>query len=285
MTNVKIRIQEVYEALSVVEKKVADYFLEHTEEVFNLPIGELASRSGVSKVAWVRFSKALGFEGLKDLKKALFAEIKKNADETAPPLPFSDVGDAENISVLLESTKSNAIRAIQDTATLLDAKAVEMAAQKILCADSVRIFGVGASGLVGEDLQSKLLRINKNAFFSLDHHLQLVYAANMSVRDVAVLISMSGNTKEVLEILALAKDAGTPVIAITKFGKNTLSQSADIVFHVSAPEIAQRSGAMSSRIAQLLAVDVLFSAVAHMDYDHVSVHLEKSRNSTRSHHL
>ena len=40
---------------------------------------------------------------------------------------------------------------------------------------------------------------------------------------------------------------------------------------------------MSSRIAQLLAVDVLYSAVAYLDYDHIAIYLEKSLNSTLPH--
>ena len=184
MTTIRISIKGVYENLSNAEKKVADYFLGHINDVFRYPIADLAKQSGVSKAAWVRFSKTIGFDGLKALKKALFSELHKDADESLPALPFSDIGDAETIDELIETAKNNSLRAIRDTATLLDPKAVELAAQKILCAKSVRIFGVGASALVGEDLHSKLLRINKNTFFSLDHHVQLVYAANMTSRDV-----------------------------------------------------------------------------------------------------
>ena len=43
-------------------------------------------------------------------------------------------------------------------------------------------------------------------------------------RDVAVLISMSGNTKEVLEMLALSRQCGTPTVALTKFDKSVLAQ-------------------------------------------------------------
>lgn len=283
MTSIELRTKGIYPSLNNTEKKVADYFLEHIDDVFQLPISDLAKQSGVSKAAWVRFSKTIGFDGLKALKKELFSELNRSANETSPDIPFSDVGDAETIDELIETAKNNSIRAIQDTATLLDPNSLELAAQKVLLAKSIRIFGVGASALVGEDLQSKLLRINKNAIFSLDHHLQLVYAANMTHRDVAVLISMSGRTKEVLEILALAKASQTPVIALTQFGKNELAQGADIVLHISAPEIPQRSGAMSSRLAQLLAVDVLFSAVAHLDYENISIYLEKSLNSTLPH--
>lgn len=284
MTNIELRVRNMYDSLSNSGKKVADYFLTHIDDVFNLAIADLAKKSGVSKAAWVRFSKAIGFEGLKDLKKSLFVELHKTTDAVPPTAPFSDVGDAESIEDLIETEKLNNVSAIENTAALLDPKAVEAAAQKVLCAKTVRIFGVGASAIVAADLQSKLLRINKNSFFNADHHVQLVYAANMTPRDVAILISMSGNTSEVLEIMKIAKECGTPTIALTHFGKSPLSQNADVVFSVSAPEIPLRSGAMSSRIAQLMAVDILFSAVAFMDYDRIAVNLEKSLSTTMPHH-
>ena len=55
----------------------------------------------------------------------------------------------------------------------------------------MRIFGVGASALVGEDLYNKLLRIDKNVCFCRDLHSQLTYAANMTPQDVACLLYTS----------------------------------------------------------------------------------------------
>ena len=46
-----------------------------------------------------------------------------------------------------------------------------------------------------------------------------------------------------------------------------------------------RSGAMSSRLAQLMMIDALFTAVAHKDYDAIAVNLETSHEITRSHRL
>ena len=186
---------------------------------------------------------------------------------------------------LILSVKNNSIRAVRDTTKLLDPASVEAAARQILNARSVRIFGVGASALVGEDLYNKLLRIDQNVCFCRDLHIQLTYAANMTPQDVAVLISMSGNTKEVLEMLALSRQCGTPTVALTKFDKSVLAQNADIRLYISAPEATPRSGAMSSRIAQMVAVDVLFTAVAHLDYDRAAASLEKSRESCRPHRV
>ncbi|MBR2048814.1 MAG: MurR/RpiR family transcriptional regulator [Oscillospiraceae bacterium] len=284
MTAIELRIRSIYDSLSNAERKVADYFLSNMENVFNMPIAALAQDAGVSQVAWIRFCKAIGFSGLKELKKELFAQTQKRADENAAA-PFSDVREIISMRALIDGIKQNSIQAIQDTAQLLDPSTLETAAQAILKAKTVRIFGMGASGIVGEDLHSKLMRINKNSYFSTDPHTQLTYAANMVPQDVAVLISMSGKTKEVLEILALAKQCKTPTIALTKYSKTPLAVNADTVLYISAPEISMRSGAMSSRLAQLMVIDALFTAVAHMDYETIAVNLEKSLESTSSHRI
>ena len=284
MTSIELRIRNIYDSLSNAERKVADYFLNNMENVFNLPIAVLAQEAGVSKVTWVRFCKAIGFDGLKDLKKTLFSQMHKTTDDNASA-PFSDIREIASMSMLIEGIKQNSIQAIQDTSELLDPNALEKAAQAIMDAKSVRIFGMGASGIVGEDLHSKLMRINKNSYFNSDSHIQLTYAANMTSQDVAVLISMSGKTKEILEVLDLAKQAQTPTIALTRYSKTPLTSNADIVLYISTPEISVRSGAMSSRLAQLMAVDALFTATAHMDYDAIAQNLEKSHKIIHHHRI
>ena len=284
MTAIELRVRSIYDSLSTAEKKVADYFLSNVESVFSKPIALLAEEAGVSKVAWVRFCKDIGFGGLKDLKRTLFAQMREKQEDAVAD-PFSDVRDVGSTKSLIEGIRQNSIQAISDTAAMLDPGSLEAAATAIVHAKTVRIFGVGASGLVGEDLHSKLMRINKHSYFSADPHTQLTYAANMSAQDVAVLISMSGKTKEILEILTLAKQTQTPTIALTQYRKTPLVLHSDTVLYVSAPEISKRSGATSSRLAQLMVVDALFTATAHMDYDAIAVNLERSRESTSSHRI
>ena len=284
MTSIELKIRSSYDSLSNAEKKVADYVLCNIENVFNKPIAQLAQEAGVSKVAWVRFCKDIGYEGLKDLKKALFAQMREKSGEIMAD-PFSDVRDIADTKSLIEGIKYNSIRAIQDTAEMLDPNSLENAARAILNARSVRIFGVGASGMVGNDLHSKLMRINKNSYFGADHHTQLTYAASMTAQDVAVLISMSGTTSEVLELLSIIKRCNTPSIALTKYSKTPLALNADTVLYISSQEITMRSGAMSSRLAQLMVIDALFTAVAHMDYDSIAGNLEKSHDTIQSHRV
>ena len=283
-TDIELRICGVYDTLSNTEKKAAAYFLNNVENIFNMHISQLACESGVSKVAWVRLCKTLGFGGLKDLKKSLFRELYQ-AKEQEDPIVFSDILEAEQSSIdkMILSVRNNSIRAVHDTAKLLDPVSVETAARRILEAKTIRIFGMGASALVGEDLCSKLLRIDLDVRFFLEFHVQLTYASNMSPEDVAIIISTSGRTKESLEILDIANQCGTPVIALTSFGRSPLALGSDIQLYSSSPEVAPRSGAMSSRIGQMVAVDVLFSAVARLDYDKTASILENSLKSAQFH--
>ena len=78
MTDIEIKTRSIYDELSPAEQKVAWYFLQNLGSVFDDPIAVLAEKSGVSQVMWVRFCKALGFSGLKDMKKNLFFQLSQH---------------------------------------------------------------------------------------------------------------------------------------------------------------------------------------------------------------
>lgn len=287
MTNTEIRARGIYDSLCPAEKKVATYFLGHVDNVFHMPIAALALESGASQVAWVRFSKSLGFYGLKDLKKQLFSELNAQQDPKQNPqeVLYADISGHSTVEQMVKMVKSGSIQAIEDTMSLLDAEVIQLVASKMIRADSVKLFGVGASALVAEDLYDKLLRIGMNVASSRDFHVQLVYAANLTHRDVAIFISHSGATKEVIETMKIAKACGATLVTITKFGRLPMVTLSDYALYTSCPEVYRRSGAMSSRIAQLALVDVLYTAVAHLDYHRVKVRLENSYNSCKPHRV
>ncbi|MDD3411311.1 MAG: RpiR family transcriptional regulator, partial [Eubacteriales bacterium] len=53
----------------------------------------------------------------------------------------------------------------------------------------------------------------------------------------------------------------------------------------SSTETLLRSGAMSSRIAQLSVIDTLYAAVCSRIFNQVKAHLEKTRVATRQLHM
>ncbi|MCL2811226.1 MAG: MurR/RpiR family transcriptional regulator [Clostridia bacterium] len=287
MTNIEVRTRGMYAGLSPAEKKVAAYFLAQVDNVFHMPIAALALESDTSQVAWVRFSKSLGFSGLKSLKKQLFSELNAQQDSKQNPQEalYADITGSTTVEQMAKTIKSGSIQAIEDTMSLLSPDTIQEVAGKMIRADSVKLFGVGASALVAEDMCDKLLRIGMNVAHSRDFHIQLTYAANLTSQDVAIFISNSGATKEVLETLKIAKECGATTITITKFGRLPMTALADYALYTSCPEVYRRSGAMSSRIAQLTLIDVLYTAVAHLDYERAKIRLENSYNSCKPHRV
>lgn len=287
MTTIEMRIRGTYDSLSNAERKVADYFLANLDCIFNQPIAQLAKNAGVSQVAWVRLAKSIGFDGLKSMKKSLFNEL--NTVTTRPAdnqhTVFTDIKDFSSIEELISAVGRNSIQSVESTLSLLTPEIVEQIVQRMIDAPCIRLFGVGASALVAEDLFNKLLRINQNVCFSHDHHIQLTYAANTCDEDVCFFISNSGRTKEVIEAFESCRTTKATLITLTSLSKAQLCINADFSLYTSSQEHDHRSGAMSSRIAQLVVIDVLFTALANRNYDHVIEGLIRSSNSCKSHRL
>ena len=278
MTNIEIKVKSIFDQLSNAERSAAQYFLNNANSIFDKPIAVLAKESQTTQAAWVRFCKSLGFKGLKELKKSFFVQIQMPASENTYEnyTVYSDINGYKSVEEISANVMQSGICAITDTIKLIDSATMEKAAKAIMKAHSVKLFGVSASALVAEDFYYKLLRIGKNACFSKDSHVQLTYAANISPADAAVIISHSGATAEIIEILDAVKKRGAVGIAVTRFSKKNYLNNADIILYSSAPEIYRRSGAMSSRIAQLTVIDVLFSTIAHQNYQVIEKNLDQS---------
>ena len=79
-----------------------------------------------------------------------------------------------------------------------------------------------------------------------------------------------------IDVLREARDHGATTIAVTNFPWSPITEVADYVLLTAARETAFRSGAMTSRIAQLTVVDCLFITLAQQDLPTTRQALEKT---------
>lgn len=270
-----VKINEVKNQLTKSERKIANYVLSNPEKVYNLSTYDLAKFSNTSPSSVVRFCQRIGFNGFQEFKIEL---IKHTADlENNKKIVYEDVTVDDTIEEVMDKITLENISSIEKTKKLLDSEEMEKAIEALEKAENIYIFGVGASGIVAMDFQYKLMRINRNAIFYLDSHTQMASAVHISKKDIAVGISYSGETLEVLKSMAKAKEEGATTISITKYGKNPISNLSDIRLFVGNIEKNLRLGAISSRIAQLTVIDMLFVGIARKDFSLVSEHLKKTR--------
>lgn len=273
-----LNIKENYDRLSVSEKRIAKYIIDNPDEVVRMPISDLAEKCSTSKPTVVRLCKTLGYSGYKELCMYLNTDIMLSADGE---MSYKDINPGDDTVDIVSKIAENNIKAIRNTVEIIDYEELHRAAELLVRARRIDFYGVGNSGFVALDAQNKFLRINKLAAAQTDPHLQILTATSLTKDDAAVLISYTGETRDILETMDIIKATGATTISITKFGQNSLSQACDINLYMVSDESFIRSGAMSSRIGQLCIIDMLFSIVTTRMYSEIKPYLDKSTAASK----
>ena len=270
-----IRLKEYKKVASPTEMAVIDFILKHPDEASRLTIYKLAEKTFSSPSTIIRLCKKNGYTGYKDFSKDLIYEqaIRSNYKEKN----ISDLTRTDEVDEIVKKVTHKNILSLEETAQLIDNDVIKATVEKILTCEKLSIFGIGASLIVAKDAQLKFTRINKMSYVSEDWHTQLLMAKNMSEKDVALIISYSGQTEEMITCAKVAKENGAKIISITKTGDSPINQMADYSLYVASSEFSFRSGAMSSRIAQLNVIDILYTSFINRMYEQSLEILEKTQ--------
>lgn len=268
-------LSEMLPLLPPSERKIASYIIENPGEAISLTAIELGRRSSTSGAAVIRLCKSLNLKGFQDLKLRIAGDLQKTNDQG-----FRDIEPNEPLLSVIDKMTNNSVQTIRETAELLNTDELQEAVEALRKARRIHFIGVGASSIIALDAQQKFLRIDKNTYTFTDIHMAATQVANAGEQDVVVGISFSGETLEVAKVLRLAKQKNVKTISLTKYGNSPVTEQADIKLYTSTTkEPAFRSGATSSRIAQLHVIDILFMCVASLQYDETVKHLDATRDA------
>lgn len=249
-------IHSRYHSFTNTEKKVADYVLEHKDNVIHMSITDLAEACHVGESSIFRFCKTLKFKGYQDFKISL-AHNTSIAGET--PEISSEITMEDSIEELSLKMLSANIKALTETHNLINTHDISKSVDHFMDAERIHFFGVGASLLTALEAKNKFMRITNKTESSIDSHLQVMSAALMTEREVAVVISYSGSTKDTIEVAKVAKERGAKVIAITRFAKSPLTSHSDITLLCGANEGPLQGGSLTAKISQLYLLDLLYA--------------------------
>jgi DNA-binding MurR/RpiR family transcriptional regulator len=269
-----ITIRSLLPNLAPVERRVAQAVLDDPAGVAWLNISELASSCGTSATSVVRFCRAIGMHGYPELRLALAGAVANH--DKASVAASADIDPDDDAATISKKVAYADARAVTDTASNLDIPTLERAVRVLATANRIDVFGVGASGFVALDLQMKLQRVGKTVFGWTDPHMAISSAALRQPGDVMLGLSHTGTTVDTIDVLREARGHGATTIAVTNFPWSPITEVADLVLLTAARETAFRSGAMTSRIAQLTLIDCLFITLAQQDLPATRAALEKT---------
>lgn len=252
-----LRIKSAAEIYKPAEKSVAEFVLKNPEHVMQMSVSEAARDIGVGESTVIRFCRSLGYKGYQEFKLRLAQDLVEPVEFIHENISFTDT-----TADLSQKVFQTNIQAVGDTMKALDPQMVEVAAKKLADAGRVDIYGVGYSSFTALDAKLKLVRLGILADAYGDSHLQAMAAASLRKGDVAIGISHSGSTRDVVDALTSARKAGASTISITNFSPSPITRASDVVLLTASPESPLGGEVLTSRIAQLCVLDVLSVALA-----------------------
>lgn len=274
-TNILDTIEEKMPSLPKSEKKIAETILKYPKEVMKMNTTELAKKASSSSAAIIRFCRSIQVDGFTQLKILLSANLTKVTDEV-----YSDLIPNEPLDQIKKKILFNAYHVFDETNETLSNKNIEQAVQMIEEAEMIFTYGIGASGLVAQDIHQKLTRLGKNVMNSYDHHLLAAAIASYPTKALFIGISNSGEKKEVLDLANIAKKHQIPTLGLTQDNRNDLAKIVDVaLLTASGREAPLRSAATSSLLTQLYTVDILFYSYATNKYEDTIEKLSVSKEA------
>ena len=262
VTAILARVRTLRPTLGPAVQRIADFIVQHPQDVVHMSVSEVAERTAASEGSVVGFCKLLGATGFQQLKIVLAQEIVQPVQ-----LIHEDLEPGDKAAKVMAKIFHSDVQTLLDTQATLEASAVEAAVRILRGARRIEIYGIGSAATIADDAHYRMLRIGLNVKAVVDSHVQAI-SASLTGPEVAVLtISHSGSTHETVTATRLAREAGARTIVITNFGKSPIQQFADVLLLTMARETHFRTEAMTSRLAQLAIIDVLIACLALSDYE------------------
>ena len=279
------RLEGMMDSMTRSEVRIARQILAAPDNFVRSSVRSVAADLGVSEPTILRFCRAIGCEGFKDLKFRLIQELalsQANSDraERAPKA----TGSAGRGAVAKEPDDDRVfdtiIEALTRTRATLVYQDISRSAQAIAKAGRVVVYGIGgSSAALASEAHNRLFRLNVPVMVFTDGYTQRMSAAILAEGDVALFISSTGRPRELQESLELAKYCKATCIAITD-KETPLGRDADICLHVGlAASGVEEIQPNPMRFAQLFVIDRLAYAVAAVLGEQAHLALRKMRGS------
>ncbi len=285
------RLESMMDSMTRSEVRIAKRILASPDDFVRSSVRSVAADLGVSEPTILRFCRAIGCEGFKDLKFRLIQELAlsqaisdqsaratkaagaaKAAGATSPAATGQDPDDNRVFDTIIE-----ALTRTRDTLVYKD---LLSSAQAIAKAGRVVVYGIGgSSAALATEAHNRLFRLNIPIMVFTDGYTQRMSAAILGESDVALFISSTGRPRELQESLELAKYYKATCIAITD-KETPLGRDADICLHVGlAASGVEEFQPNPMRFAQLFVIDRLAYAVAALLGEEAHLALRRMRGS------
>lgn len=254
------RVQNRYSSLRRSEQKVADYLQKNFDRRLDISITEFAKLLDVSEATVSRFCRTLGYKGFQDLKLSLATDLSALGEFQNIPVDIVETDHPGVVGKKLSNTLSNAI---VETQRNLDMDQLNAAVEEISKAKRVDLYGVGGAYAVAIEANHLFLKAGINCAAYSDGYMQTATASMLGEGCVAVGLSHTGLSMDVVNALKIASENGAVTIGITSNRESPLAQTSEICLCTPSrnKDIPLYGDFMEARVGQLYVIDLLYLGI------------------------
>ena len=276
MKGFSVKLKKYYFSASNTEKVIINEILKDLAKINGLSIHKLAKMTYSSASTISRLCHNLGYDSYKGFQNALLYEMAFSKELDSQTATESIV-ENDTIENIINKITYNNIKSLEDSKMILDEGVLIKVVEEMKAAKKIAFFGMGASQLVATDAYLRFLRINKDSLVAENWHTQFIIAQNLTEDDIAIVISYSGKTEEMIKCATEAKLQGAKLVLISGFFETPLSRLADYNLYVASVNYVVGKGAMTSKIAQMNLIDIIFALYVNDDYNNYQKLISKTR--------
>lgn len=267
-------IKELLPGLSGAARRVAELILASPERAGRSSITNLAAEADTSAATLTRLAAALGYDGFPALRAAIATDHGRDLQagwERDIGTAITPSDPADQVLDVLAGTHAQALRS---AVAAVDLRVAERLADLITAASRIAIFGEWGDAIPAEELQIRLLRIGRPAWFHRGRHEAGVAARLLGPGDVALAISRSGEHADAAQFLRTAGDAGATTAVITGMTGSSTARLADLVIDTGIKDGPNWTDYFAGRATDALAAGLIFVLVAQRTPDSLGIPIQ-----------
>ncbi|MCQ2401335.1 MAG: MurR/RpiR family transcriptional regulator [Lachnospiraceae bacterium] len=251
------KIHTLYPEMTKSEKEISEYLISHRDDFIKKSIKDIADENGTSTTTLIRFARRLGFEGFRELKKALCE------DTVISPTLTSKFNSINYMSGdrLLADTINQSFRCIEDTFTKIPEKTLDECVAKLQDARRVYTFGMKESYALSHYAYTRLYTVRNDVFILDVAHGDAESLLNITKDDTCIIFLFHRYTKTSVDVLKAIKKTGASIILITNEPVDEIEKYSDILI----PCVVYGSGIKNTSIAPVCLLDYLCNVLAVKD--------------------
>jgi|GEM_PF-951831 len=264
------KIRSMIQRCSKSELKIIEYIRNNPIDPKIMTSSLLGNQLGISQSTIIRFTQKLGYSSF----RAFLADISVSSQ--SPSDIEVDIQPNEDTEVTMQRLFSQYTDVMKMTMNDKLTESVDKAVELIKKSRKIVFFAVGGSSNMCEYFATHLIRYNLMVNHSYDVHTSLYLITQCTEKDLAIIISESGETDEIRMAVSACKQLGVPILGITDRRENMLSEASVVTINTVIYSTNERFNVLRLRISQMFVIDLVVLALYKSDLERYTKHINVS---------